>query len=57
MCDICRKIEADLTRYRRIMAGFDDPEVVRSITGLIDEAEAEKLAMHAVLRRDPASVR
>jgi hypothetical protein len=48
MCDICRKIEADLIRYRRIMAGFDDPEIIRAITGLIDEAEAEKSAMQLV---------
>ena len=57
MCDICQKIDADLIRYRRIMAGFDDPDIIRGITGLIDEAEAEKLAVQLVHRASLASAR
>jgi hypothetical protein len=39
------------------MARFDDPGIIRGITGLIDEAEAEKLAVQLVHRPKAASAR
>ena len=47
MCDKCREIVARIELYRRIMLRLDgDPQAIVGISGLIKEAEAEKLALH-----------
>jgi hypothetical protein len=47
MCDKCQELETKIERYRRIMMRVDgDPQVAVGISGLIKEAEAEKIALH-----------
>jgi hypothetical protein len=46
MCNRCQEFEIKIERYRRIMARFDDPEIVKGIGGLIEESAAEILALH-----------
>lgn len=46
MCDKCRELEANIERYRRIMARLDDPKAIAGIGGLIAEAETAILALH-----------
>jgi hypothetical protein len=52
MCDKCQEIEARIERYRRIMLRADgDPQLTAGISGLIKEAEAEKIALHRPVQR------
>jgi len=52
MCDKCQKLEAKIERYRRIMLRVDgDPQVIVGISGLIKEAEAEKIAVHRPVQK------
>jgi len=47
MCDKCQEIAAKIERYRRIMLRLGgDPQTAVGISGLIKEAEAEKIALH-----------
>ena len=52
MCDKCQELEAKIERYRRIMLRLDgDPQVAVHISGLIKEAEAEKIAVHRPVQK------
>ena len=52
MCDKCREIVARIELYRRIMLRLDgDPQATVGISGLIKEAEAEKIALHRPVQK------
>ena len=52
MCDKCQELEAKIERYRRIKLRVDgDPQVTAGISGLIKEAEAEKIALHRPVQK------
>ena len=58
MCDKCREIVARIELYRRIMLRLDgDPQVAVHISGLIKEAEAEKIALHRPVQKPRPSPR
>ena len=47
MCKKCHEIDVKIERYRWFLAkAHDDPQLRAGITGLIKEAEAEKVALH-----------
>ena len=52
MCDKCQEIVARIELYRRIILRVDgDPQVTAGISGLIKEAEAEKIALHRPVQK------
>ena len=46
MCSKCTELEEKIARYRRIMDRVLDAQLAAGITKLIQEAEAEKAALH-----------
>jgi hypothetical protein len=46
MCKKCQELDTKIERYRRFMARVDDAQLAAGITGLIEEAQAEKAALH-----------
>ena len=46
MCDKCQELDKKVERYRLIMARVIDQQFAQGIGRLIEEAEAQKLALH-----------
>jgi hypothetical protein len=46
MCDRCIAIDRDLARYRRAHASTDDETALRLLADVIEDLEAEKVALH-----------
>ena len=46
MCNKCQELDQKIARYRQIMARVLDAQLAAGITKLIEEAEAEKAALH-----------
>ena len=46
MCDKCQDLDKKVERYRLIVARVIDPQLAQGLGRLIEEAEAQKLALH-----------
>jgi hypothetical protein len=46
MCDKCQELESKIQRYRKFAAEGLDPLTIERISGLIQQLEQEKRAMH-----------
>jgi hypothetical protein len=51
LCAICQNIDQRIARYREFIEKVPDTELAEGLTKLIEEAEAEKAAVHAERRR------
>ena len=47
MCDKCQELDEKIARYRLIMERVLDDQLRTGITQLIEQAEAEKAALHS----------
>jgi hypothetical protein len=55
MCDKCQKLDQKIARYLRILERVLDPLVAKGVSKLIEEAEAEKAALHPVQKEARAT--
>jgi hypothetical protein len=46
MCDKCQELDQKIEHYRYILARVFDPLVTDGVGKLIEETEAEKVALH-----------
>jgi len=46
MCDKCAELDRKIGRYRQILERVLDAQVTEGVGKLIEEAEAEKAALH-----------
>lgn len=46
MCDTCDEIDKTIERYRRIQQRILDQQLIDGAQKLIDDLEADKLALH-----------
>jgi hypothetical protein len=46
MCWKCRELDTKIAHYREILSRVLDPQVVGGVTELIEQAKAEKAALH-----------
>jgi hypothetical protein len=46
MCWKCRELDSKIAHYREILSRVLDAQVIAGVTKLVEEAEAEKAALH-----------
>jgi hypothetical protein len=46
MCDRCKELDKKIEHYRQIMEMVPDAQLAAGLTKLIEEAAAEKAALH-----------
>ena len=46
MCDRCTELDERLRRYRKISDSINDQLTIDRIKGMIDDLEAQKVALH-----------
>jgi hypothetical protein len=51
MCEKCRELDQKIARYRQIAERVLDAQLTDGLAKLIEEAEAEKVALHAEGRK------
>ena len=51
MCEKCRELDQKFARYRQIAERVLDAQLTDGLAKLIEEAEAEKVALHAEGRK------
>jgi hypothetical protein len=52
MCVKCQELDQKIERYRLIRERIPDPLLVEGVGKLIEEAEAEKAALHPKLQQE-----
>jgi hypothetical protein len=46
MCDICKDIDNQIFRYRRLIAHINDPQMEEATARMVAELKARKAALH-----------
>ena len=57
MCKNCQELDTRIERYRRIIARFDDPQVLAGVARLIEEAERELATVRHEQQSKPVVLR